>query len=87
MEKFNDKILEELRTLERGSTSVINANLIILTLFSNMMRSSTNDKRGFNVTNQKVVKYAYVDFKSGSVERANGICVGNYLSGDFELTI
>ncbi len=82
---YNDEIIKELQALERGSTSVKNANSRILFLFGVLVRSSVNDKRGFDVTNQKVVKYAYVDFKNGSVHRANGYCVGNYIAGDFDL--
>lgn len=44
-----------------------------------------NDKRGFDITEQKVVRYSYTS-KDGGVFRADGKCVGNYLSGDFRLT-
>lgn len=44
-----------------------------------------NDKRGWDVTNNKVVKYAEVDHESGAVLTADGWCVGNYMAGDFML--
>lgn len=51
-----------------------------------MARASYNKYRGFDVFNQKVVKYAYVE-KDGAVMRANGYCVGNYEAGDFLLHV
>jgi len=45
-----------------------------------------NDKRGWDVTAKKVVRYSYVE-KDGCVCRANGMCVGNIHAGDFSLTI
>jgi hypothetical protein len=51
-----------------------------------MARASYNKYRGWDVFNQKVVKYAYVE-KDGAVMRANGYCVGNHESGDFLLHV
>lgn len=57
-----------------------------LFLSSVMARASYNKYRGWDVFNQKVVKYAYVE-KDGAVMRANGYCVGNHESGDFLLHV
>lgn len=45
-----------------------------------------NIHRGWDVTCQKVVKYAYTS-EEGGVYKANGYCVGNYMAGDFLLSV
>ncbi len=44
----------------------------------------TNKKRGWDVFNNKIVKYSYTCV-TGGVYRANGYCVGNHIAGDFLL--
>jgi len=55
-------------------------------LAGDMARASYNKNRGWDVTNEKVVKYAYID-ESGGVYRTNGYCVGNHVAGDFLLHV
>jgi hypothetical protein len=42
-----------------------------------------NNKRGWDVFAEKIVKYSHVE--DGAVMLANGICVGNHEAGDFLL--
>ena len=51
-----------------------------------MARTGKNDKGGWSVTQNKVVKYSYIH-ECGSVCRADNIVVGNIFAEDFLLYV